>query len=104
MIREIKSGSKNLLQVGRLLEEYVQRRGVCSMSGSIYDTAWVSMVSKSVEGNHTWLFPASFQCIWDTQNEEGGWEGGDPIDGIVNTLACLLAMQRHLKIDLEFQE
>jgi hypothetical protein len=99
MIRELKSGSKNLLQVGRLLEAYVLRRGVCSMSGSVYDTAWVSMVAKSGDGKKKWLFPQSFQCVLDGQSEDGGWEGGDAIDEIVNTLACLLALKRHEKVD-----
>jgi hypothetical protein len=100
MIRELRAGKKNVLQVGKLLEEYVLRRGVCSMSGSIYDTAWVSMVSKPVEGEITWLFPSSFQCICDTQGESGGWEGGEAIDEIVNTMACLLAMKKHHKMEI----
>jgi hypothetical protein len=105
MIRELRAGTKNVLQVGKLLEEYVLRRGVCSMSGSIYDTAWVSMVSKPVEGETTWLFPSSFQCICDAQAESGGWEGGEAIDEIVNTMACILAMKRHHKTEmLEEQE
>lgn len=99
MIRELKSGSKNLMQVGRLLEAYVLRRGVCSMSGSIYDTAWVSMVADPGEGEKKWLFPQSFQCVLDGQLESGGWEGGDAIDEIVNSLACLLALKRHQKVD-----
>jgi hypothetical protein len=74
------------------------------MSGSIYDTAWVSMVSKSVEGDPTWLFPSSFECICDAQSESGGWEGGDSIDEIVNTLACLLSLKKHHKVDPEDPE
>jgi hypothetical protein len=101
MIREVKAESKNSLQVGRLLEEYVLRRGVCSMSPSIYDTAWVSMVSKPVDGERKWLFPASFEYICITQQENGGWEGGDLIDEIVNALAALLALKRHEKVDTE---
>jgi len=104
MIRELRAGAKNVLQVGKLLEEYVLRRGVCSMSGSIYDTAWVSMVSKYVEGETTWLFPSSFQCICDAQGESGGWEGGEAIDEIVNTMACLLAMRKHQKTEMEEEQ
>lgn len=99
MIREFKADPKGLLQVAKLLEEYVLRRGVCSMSGSIYDTAWVSMVSKSVDGKNVWLFPQSFKCICEAQTMNGGWEGGDAIDEIVNSLACLLSMKRHQKVD-----
>jgi len=99
MIRDNKNGIKNSLQVGRILEEHSLRRGVCSMSGSIYDTAWVSMVYKSGEGKNTWLFPSSFQAICEAQKVDGGWEGTDAIDEIVNTLACLLSLKRHVKVD-----
>jgi len=97
MIREQKK--KDNKEVVKLLEHYVLRRGVCSVSGSIYDTAWVSMVSKYVNGRTIWLFSESFECICSLQSESGGWEGGDPVDEIVNTLASLLAMKRHLKVD-----
>jgi hypothetical protein len=70
------------------------------MSPSIYDTAWVSMVAKAVEGNDevVWLFPSSFDYICDNQKASGGWEGGDAIDEIVNSLACLLSLKRHYKV------
>jgi hypothetical protein len=103
MVRELKNVSKNLLQGRRLLEDLGSHR-VCSMSASIYDTAWVSMVSKSVQGLSTWLFPTSFQYICDAQNESGGWEGGDAIDEIVNSLACLLSLKRHDKVETEVSE
>ena len=90
--------SMNSLQVGRLLEKFGLHR-LCSMSGSIYDTAWVSMVSKSVNGMSTWLFPTSFHYICDAQNESGGWEGGDAIDEIINSLACLLSLKRHSNVE-----
>jgi hypothetical protein len=85
------------MQVGKLLDEYVLRRGVCSVTGSIYDTAWVSMVSKPVDNENLWLFPESFECILSLQSESGGWDGADPVDNIVNTCACLLALKRHMK-------
>lgn len=95
----VKSESKSFLQVERLLEKYVSRKTVCSMSESIYDTAWVSMVSKPVEGEQTWFSPSSFSCICDAQAESGGWEGGCAIDEIVNTLACLLSLKQHEKVN-----
>jgi hypothetical protein len=99
MIRDLKNGIKNTLQVGRIIEEHSLRRGVCSMSGSIYDTAWVSMVSKPVEGKQAWLFPTSFTAICEAQKGDGGWEGTDTIDEIVNTLACLVSLKQHAKVD-----
>ena len=69
------------------------------MSGSIYDTAWVSLVSKSIGGVQTWLSPSSFRCICDVQTESGSWEGGCAVDEIINTLACLLSLKRHEKVD-----
>ena len=74
------------------------------MTGSVYDTAWVSMVSKSAKGETAWLFPNSFQCICDVQGENGGWEGGEAIDEIVNTMACLLAMKRHHKTEISEEQ
>jgi hypothetical protein len=90
--------SEDVVQLGKLLDEYVQSRGVCSMTGSIYDTAWVSMVSKSVEGEKTWLFPKSFKCVYEKQAVSGGWEGGESTDEIVNSLACLLALKKHQNV------
>jgi hypothetical protein len=101
MIRELKLAGKNSLQVGRILEEYSLRRGVCSMSASVYDTAWVSMVQKPVEGENVWLFPESFRAICEAQTPEGGWDGADTIDEIVNTLACLLSLKRHQREEPE---
>ena len=82
------------------LLEICRSHGVmCSMSGSIYCTAWVSMVSKPIDGNLVWLFPSSFQYICDHQQEDGGWEGEVVVDQIVNTLACLLSMTEHQKTE-----
>ena len=69
-----------------------------SMSVAVYDTAWVSMISKSINGQRCWLFPASFQFILDSQIQGKGWEAyHSDIDGILNTMAALLAMIRHGK-------
>ncbi|MCJ1245726.1 hypothetical protein MMC30_002930 [Trapelia coarctata] len=69
-----------------------------SFSVSIYDSAWASMVIKDVDGNRQWLFPESFQLLLDSQLKEGGWqEYGSGIDGILNTMASLLAIVKHRK-------
>lgn len=59
------------------------------------------MVTKPVNGSSMWLFPSSFQYICDQQQSSGGWEGGDVIDEIVNTLACLLSLRYHAKAKCE---
>ncbi|KAI9886142.1 MAG: hypothetical protein M1823_002045 [Watsoniomyces obsoletus] len=67
-----------------------------SLTLAIYDTAWVSMVSKVVDGRRQWLFPECFQFVLDRQRPDGGWESyASEIDGILNTMAALLAMKRH---------
>ncbi|KAJ6538111.1 hypothetical protein B0H19DRAFT_1270474 [Mycena capillaripes] len=71
--------------------------GLGNMSPSIYDTAWVSMISK----NNDWLFPSAFQYLLDHQNPySGGWESpSSNTDSILNTLSALLSMKLHSNND-----
>ena len=63
---------------------------------AIYDTAWVSMISKKVDGEKCWLFPESFRYLLKEQKVDGGWEShGSDDDDILSSLAALLAMKRH---------
>lgn len=65
---------------------------------AIYDTAWVSMIAKTVDEEHRWAFPESFQFLLEQQQLDGSWdEHKCNEDGILNTLAALLAMKRHEK-------
>lgn len=67
-----------------------------STTVAIYDTAWVSMVSKVGGGQQTWLFPECFQFLLDNQLPSGGWQSySTRDDGLLNTLAALLAMRKH---------
>ena len=68
-----------------------------SFSSSIYDTAWVTMICKP--GDHpTWLFPQCYRFLLQAQNAEGGWPSyATDVDGILNTLAALLALKNHQK-------
>jgi len=59
------------------------------------------MIAKPVNGKCEWLFPSCFQYIRDHQRENGGWEGGDLTDVILNTLASLLSLIQHEKNDGE---
>ncbi|PWY74044.1 hypothetical protein BO83DRAFT_444435 [Aspergillus eucalypticola CBS 122712] len=76
-------------------------QGSSSMTPSLYDTAWVSMVAK--EGK--WFFPECFQVVLESQSPGGGFgvnEGMSPappqqLDGILNTMAAVLALCRYQK-------
>ncbi|KAI9649363.1 hypothetical protein NHQ30_001938 [Ciborinia camelliae] len=82
--------------VGGLANESFRACGSGSMSTSIYDTAWVSIVSKEVDGVRHWLFPEAFQHIIDAQAQDGSWESySSQVDGILNTMAALLALVSH---------
>lgn len=68
------------------------------MSTTVYDTAWVSMVSKTVDDDIYWLFPESFNHVLETQNLDGGWGRHDSgTDRILNSMAGLLALLWHRK-------
>ncbi|KAM0149768.1 hypothetical protein ACHAPG_009238 [Botrytis cinerea] len=80
--------------VGSLANESFRARG--SGSVSTYDTAWVSMVSKDVDGVRHWLFLEAFQHIVDAQVQDGSWASySSQVDGILNTMAALLAFVSH---------
>jgi hypothetical protein len=67
-----------------------------SLSCSLYDTAWVSMITKHIDGRDRWLFPESFQYLLEHQQLDGSWEdGGSEADCILSTLAALLALLKH---------
>ncbi|CAG9982014.1 unnamed protein product [Clonostachys byssicola] len=76
--------------------------GVGSMSCSVYDTAWVSLVMKTEDGSSRWLFPESFYYLLSTQASDGSWGGSDSqIDGILSTAASLLSLLRHSSAPLQ---
>ena len=76
----------------------LRRDSVGSISCSIYDTAWVSMVGRKTDGEYQWLFPESFQHLLDNQLSNGGWASyASTGDGILNSCAALLALKKHEK-------
>ncbi|KAJ5753014.1 Phyllocladan-16-alpha-ol synthase [Penicillium odoratum] len=82
--------------VNKLTEHIEGPHGLGFMSPAIYDTAWVSMVQKSVGEHMTWLFPDCFEYILHNQLEDGSWiTYASQIDGILNTAASLLSLKRH---------
>ena len=89
-------------QVKAFLEEFLggydNKYGLGSMSCAIYDTAIVSLVYKQSGVKPGWVFPSCFEYLLKTQEESGGWQSGaSEIDGILNTLAGLLAISKHSK-------
>ena len=67
-----------------------------SMSVSIYDTAWLAMITKSENGKPRWLFPESFKFLLHEQMSNGQWKAyASVVDGILNTTAGLLALKKH---------
>lgn len=88
--------------VGQLINEHDPKYGVGSLTCSVYDTAWVAMVIKNVDGQRRWLFPSSFQYLLNHQQHDGGWQmSPSDADGILNTLAALLAFCRHIGYPLQ---
>ncbi|MCJ1342375.1 geranylgeranyl pyrophosphate synthetase [Peltigera leucophlebia] len=69
----------------------------CIRQPTIYDTAWVAMLSRSIDdGSPEWVFPDSFQFLLDHQKLNGGWATSESkLDNILNTLAATLALKRH---------
>ncbi|KAL1626218.1 hypothetical protein SLS54_003053 [Diplodia seriata] len=78
------------------LQGYDELYGVGSMSSAVYDTAWVSLITKTVDGSKQWLFPECFYFLLRTQLGNGGWESyASEVDGILNTAASLISLKRH---------
>ncbi|PHH92132.1 hypothetical protein CDD83_8805 [Cordyceps sp. RAO-2017] len=83
--------------VGQLAERCSLRSGFGSLSISIYDTAWLAMI-RAPGDRSRWLFPESYSYLLLHQAEDGTWPTyASPIDGILNTLAGLLALVKHHK-------
>ncbi|KAK8043770.1 hypothetical protein PG994_012608 [Apiospora phragmitis] len=69
--------------VSHLASQTMTNHGFGSMSTSIYDTAWVSMIPNR-EAKTAWLFPESFSYA-------------TALDGILNTAAALLSLKKHIR-------
>ena len=88
--------------VSQLINDHDPKYGVGSLTCSVYDTAWVALVIKDVDGQKKWLFPSSFEYLLSNQQHDGGWQtSSSDADGILNTLAALLAFCRHIDYPLQ---
>ncbi|KAK6601227.1 hypothetical protein H4I96_06568 [Botrytis cinerea] len=97
------------LQASKLLDKYIEnyddQYGAGSMTTTIYDTAWVSMITKTINGDREWLFLSSFTHILDSQRTHGGWDSyASDIDGILNTAAALLSLLKHHKTPYQLSQ
>ncbi|KAI1170438.1 Ent-kaurene synthase [Nemania sp. FL0916] len=96
--------SLSVLKNAKRIVRYVAER--CSQPNdfgsfdiSIYDTAWLAMIQDPVVPG-CWLFPESYSYLLIHQTENGMWPThGLPMNGILNTLAALLALVKHQKSD-----
>ncbi|KAJ5732135.1 hypothetical protein N7493_003616 [Penicillium malachiteum] len=80
-----------------LLASYDEKYNFGTVVSSIYDTAWISMVSKKSSA-YDWAFPECFEFLCREQAEDGGW--GNPIslvERITCTFVSLLAIKTHLR-------
>ena len=86
------------LLIAQLADSCNSPHCIGSLSPTVYDTAWVAMVAKPepTSGKCRWRFPECFQYLLDHQNDDGSWEAyATEVDGILNTLAGLLALKVH---------
>ena len=64
-----------------------------SFSGTVYDAAWLSMISKQHHAHKELLFPECFDYVLRSQQEDGAWVSNTSrVDGILNSLASLLSL------------
>lgn len=72
--------------------------GSSSMTPAVYDTAWVAMVHKETQTGREWLFPECLEFVLASQRPDGGFGAQRAeVDGILNTMAALLALSQHQK-------
>ena len=92
-----------------ILDNYNEAYSYGSMTCSVYDTAWVASISKTVGGCQQWLLPMSFSYILSAQLPDGGWPAhlGSPdtdlVDGLLSTLAALFCLNLHAEKPLQLQ-
>lgn len=61
------------------------------MSVSVYDTAWVSCVTKHGAD----CFPSSFEYVVESQQRDGLWHSGPLCSDVLNSLGGLFALVKH---------
>ncbi|KAL8687225.1 MAG: hypothetical protein Q9218_006544 [Villophora microphyllina] len=100
--------------LAELLDGYDRRYGLGTMTCSVYDTAWVANVVKTVVGVPQYLFPSAFRFVLDAQLPDGSWNAHydtedaneyvlsptktaqNLSDSILSTMAALHTLNVHL--------
>lgn len=95
--------------LGGLLDNYDAHYGLGSMTCSVYDTAWVACISKTISNRSQWLFPSSFSFVLNSQSSDGGWpahpqenETGEA-NNILATMAALFCLTQHARNPLQLK-
>lgn len=103
-LAELASKARDLIR--RASANFDEQYRCGSMSCTIYDTAWVSMVTKNNECEKQWLFTNSFRFLLRNQCSDGSWGASShsQIDGILNTAAALLSVQKHATEALQMRD
>ena len=78
--------------VSRLIRDHEGSPSFTTFSVAIYDTAWLSTVYRTEYNKPHWLFPKCFEFVLTQQQDDGTWPSyASQVDGILNTLAALVA-------------
>lgn len=98
-----------------LLDAYDYRYGLGAMTCSVYDSAWVANLVKSVSGIPQYLFPSAFLFVLDSQLPDGSWNvcccadhtnqsvsaasdaSTNMSDSILSTMAALYMLSLHAR-------
>ncbi len=91
------SGTEQLAQeLCQGLADGIASSNLGTVTTAIYDTAWLSMLYRKEGEAGYWVFPECLQYLLSHQLPNGGWEAyATKEDGILNSLAALLALRRH---------
>lgn len=94
IIPKLESTANGIIEA--LTKGYDPKYGFGSMSVSIYDTAWVSMIRYPAAAGGGWVFPQCFDFILKHQLEDGGWHIHSTVsDSILNAASAILAIKIH---------
>ncbi|TLS21077.1 uncharacterized protein PpBr36_10643 [Pyricularia pennisetigena] len=98
------SSAKDVIR--RLSSISHERYSFSTASCEPYNTAWVAMVTKQIDGQKQWLFPECFYNLVKTQAEDGSWayHPQSKTTGVLGTAAALLALLKHLKEPLQIYD